>query len=161
MLAQPSQLKFQAVSGTDGRYLILKTFIFFFWDKTFIFFKATCSAIFRNGKHDNTNRFYSYYNAIDNIKCKLWSKLVKRGINLCLIYLKFFLKVPKNERHLPPVAHLILAFLCGRRCPYPCASAKKIFIKTKQVLINALLNALKSLNLMPCLTIWLRFTSCQ
>lgn len=30
MLAQPSQLKFQAVSGTDGRYLILKTFIFFF-----------------------------------------------------------------------------------------------------------------------------------
>lgn len=71
MLAQPSQLKFQAVSGTDGRYLILKTFTFF---------KATCSAIFRNGKHDNTNRFYSYYNAIDNIKCKLWSKLVKRGI---------------------------------------------------------------------------------
>ena len=43
MLTQPSQLKFQAVSGTDSRYLILNTFIFF---------KATCYAIFRNGKHD-------------------------------------------------------------------------------------------------------------
>lgn len=58
---------------------------------------------------------------------------MKRGINWCLIYLKFFLKVPKNERHIPPVAHLILAFLCGRWWPYLCASAKKIFIMAKQV----------------------------
>lgn len=42
-LTQPSQLKFQAVSGTDAKYLILNTLIFF---------KATCCAIFRNGKHD-------------------------------------------------------------------------------------------------------------
>lgn len=43
MLAQLSQFKFQEVSGTNSGYLILKTFIFL---------KATCSAISRNGKHD-------------------------------------------------------------------------------------------------------------